>query len=189
MKHIFLITSVLAMSAAMPAQARTTAGSQPELVIGSVSEDAASFLSDDTLSISEADALLERVNVEAVSRFALGRYVRTASEADLTAYNEAFRSYLTSQMQTHLDKFAGGQFEIINTVEREPGDVVVETRVTTTDGDNLPVSWRVKSFDGTWQIIDIEFEGLWLIIEQRAQFQATLDANGGDVGALAAGLS
>lgn len=62
------------------------------------------------------------------------------------------------------------------------------TSVTNADGEQLPVSWRVKSFDGDWQIIDVEFEGLWLVIEQRAQFQATLDANGGDVGALADSL-
>lgn len=181
-----LIACAVAAGLSLSAEARIQ--STPEAVIDTVSSSAMSHLADNNLSENEANDLLSNVNVDAVSRFALGRYVRTASEAELESYNTAFRAYLADQLQTHLGNFAGGSFEIVDTVEREPGDVVVETSVTNADGEQLPVSWRVKSFDGDWQIIDVEFEGLWLVIEQRAQFQATLDANGGDVGALADSL-
>ncbi len=181
-----LIACALAAGLSLSAEARIQ--STPEAVIDTLSSSAMAHLADNTLSASEANDLLSNVNMEAVSRFALGRYVHTASEQDLAAYDAAFRTYLADQLQTHLGNFAGGDFEIVDTVAREADDVIVETRVTNTEGEELPVSWRVKSFEGDWQIIDVEFEGLWLVIEQRAQFQATLDANGGDVAALAASL-
>ena len=177
-----IIACALVSAFALEAQAR--AMETPQELIDTVSQDAVDFLSDEVLSDEEAGALLGAVNVDAISRFALGRYVHQANDAELASYQNAFELYLADQLQTHMSNFSGSEFNVVDTVEREPGDVVVETQVTNAAGETFPVSWRVKSFDGDWQIIDVEFEGLWLIIEQRAQFQAALDANGGDISAL-----
>ena len=94
------IACALAVGLSFSAEARIQ--STPEAVIDSVSSSAMSHLADNNLSENEANDLLSNVNVDAVSRFALGRYARTASEAELESYNTAFRAYLADQLQTHL---------------------------------------------------------------------------------------
>jgi len=165
------ICALALLGGAFSAQAVEQAPTEPTSMVQVISDEAIAFLEDGQLTETEAQDLLSNVNVEAIGQFALGREVHSLSDAQLSSYHTAFREYLTEQMQLHLENFAGGEIEIVDTVERAEGDVVVETTLTPASGESMPVSWRVKDFDGQWKIIDVEAQGLWLAIEQRAQIR------------------
>jgi phospholipid transport system substrate-binding protein len=49
------------------------------------------------------------------------------------------------------------------------------------NGSPITLRWRVIERGGKWSVVDLEFAGLWLAIEQRAQVSAILDRPGADI--------
>ena len=181
--------SGLVLSVALFAQpAFASTGSTPEAVVNSAVERTLSALQDQQISDKEADSILELIDVERVAPFTMGRHWRTMDDATQARFVDAFRQYARVQLRKHLADFSDGDVEILRTVERKPGDAIVTTTVTGIDSKEQTVNWRVNENDG-WKVTDIEAMGLWFAIEQRAQFQAMLDQNGGDVSKLIAEIA
>ncbi|PKP82620.1 MAG: toluene tolerance protein [Alphaproteobacteria bacterium HGW-Alphaproteobacteria-18] len=166
---------------AHPAAANT--GSSPEAVVDKAVQRTLSALEDARISDQEADAILELIDIERVAPFTMGRHWRTMDEPTQARFIEAFHKFARVQLREHLSDFSSAEVEILRTVERKPGDAIVTTKVTGADSKEHMVSWRVNDNDG-WKVTDIEAMGLWFAIEQRAQFQAMLDQNGGNVSQL-----
>ncbi|ABI76030.1 toluene tolerance protein, Ttg2 family [Hyphomonas neptunium ATCC 15444] len=175
------ITGLL-LSAALIAQPAAAVGATPEAVVNTAVERTLSALEDNQISDQEADAILELIDVDRVAPFTMGRHWRTMDDATQASFVKAFRQFARVQLREHLAEFSDAEVEILRTVERKPGDAIVTTKVSA-DSEEHTVSWRVTENDG-WKVTDIEAMGLWFAIEQRAQFQAMLDQNGGNVNEL-----
>lgn len=187
MRHsLSLLAALFGFLLVCPAVANA---SQPAEIVNKLSQDASAFLADGRLSDREAAALLERVDVVGMARFALGAEVRRANPEELEVFLSAFEDYLVVQMQNYLSDLYGAEVQIVRSVSRRVDDAIVETRLQHPSGAGEPISWRLrKSRDGVWRVVDIQAQGLWFAIEQRAQFQAQLDANGGRLDQLVASL-
>lgn len=173
----------LALSMALFAQPAAATGASPEAVVEMAVERTLSALEDQTISNAEADSILELIDVERVAPFTMGRHWRGMDEAEQADFIGAFRQFARIQLRKHLADFSQAEVEILRTVERKPGDAIVTTQVTGVESEAQTVNWRVTENNG-WKVTDIEAMGLWFAIEQRAQFQAMLDKNGGNVRAL-----
>lgn len=161
----------------------STAQETPVEVVEDLSEKTVAFLDDAELQKQEVDRLLADVDVDGIARFALGKYSSRISAEDYTVYESAFRDYLREQLREQLVRFSGGTVEVEDS-NRRGNQSIIETTVTKPDGEKLDVNWRLRKTDNGWEVIDVEAMNLWLAIEQRAQFQADLDKNGGDIAAL-----
>lgn len=173
----------LALSLSVLAQPAAATGASPEAVVEMAVERTLSALEDQTISNAEADSILELIDVERVAPFTMGRHWRGMDEAEQADFIGAFRQFARIQLRKHLADFSQAEVEILRTVERKPGDAIVTTQVTGVESEAQTVNWRVTENNG-WKVTDIEAMGLWFAIEQRAQFQAMLDKNGGNVRAL-----
>lgn len=157
-------------------------------IVEEISGKTVNFLADDQLEAQEMERLLAYVDVDGIARFALGKYGARISDDAYSAYEKAFRGYLKSQIQEHLTRFSDGDVQVEDSIQRG-NQSIVETTVTKPDGETLKVNWRLRKTDMGWEVIDVEAMNLWLAIEQRAQFQAELDASGGDIQSLIRNLS
>ena len=173
----------IALSLALLAQPAAASGASPEAVVETAIDRTLSALQDSTISDQEVDEILKVIDVERVGQFTMGRHWRSMDEATQADFMKAFRTFARVQLREHLADFSEAEVEILRTVERKPGDAIVTTKVSGVDDKEHMVSWRVNDNNG-WKVTDIEAMGLWFAIEQRAQFQAMLDKNGGDVSAL-----
>jgi phospholipid transport system substrate-binding protein len=177
------ITGIFVAAALFSPVASASTGASPEAVVNTAVERTLSALEDSQISNQEADAILELIDVERVAPFTMGRHWRTMDEATQARFVTAFRQFARVQLREHLSEFSQADVEILRTVERKPGDAIVTTKVSNGDAKEHVVSWRVIDNDG-WKVTDIEAMGLWFAIEQRAQFQAMLDKNGGNISEL-----
>lgn len=177
------IAGVFVAAALFSPVASASTGASPEAVVNTAVERTLSALEDSQISNQEADAILELIDVERVAPFTMGRHWRTMDEATQARFVTAFRQFARVQLREHLSEFSQADVEILRTVERKPGDAIVTTKVSNGDAKEHVVSWRVIDNDG-WKVTDIEAMGLWFAIEQRAQFQAMLDKNGGNISEL-----
>jgi ABC-type transporter MlaC component len=134
------------------------------------------------------DLLLSMVDVKRVALFTLGPYARDAGEADIEKFTAAFTDYLTAVYRRGLDTYKGEALEVIGSNERAQDDVIVNVIARDRSATSSParIGFRVRrAKSGGTIITDLEIEGAWLAITQRAEFIAYLERHGGDVAELA----
>jgi phospholipid transport system substrate-binding protein len=172
-KLLFVSAALAAMTPVASAASNTS--SPAELLVS----DAASQISHAERE-RIADSVLEHMDVNAIARFTLGRHGRAMSETDKARFASAFENFLRRQIEMNASEFIGVQIKVTKTVERNARDAVVTTQV---EGNGSPITlrWRVIERAGKWSVVDLEFAGLWLAIEQRAQVSAILDRPGADI--------
>ena len=124
------------------------------------------------------------VDMNRVARFALGQYVRQASDAQMAEYLPLFRKYATSVYQTTLDPYSGESLEVTGSVDRSDRDFIVNSKVVGAKPGSqyadLIVHWRVyRAADGAQSVVDAGASGVWLAIEQQSTFKSVIANNGG----------
>lgn len=183
---LFVAGSAFAL---VPAAQASNEGHDAAAVVTSTADEAINALSDQSISDSEAERVLSDVDIDAVARFTLGNKWSELSSEQQTRYVDAFRVFARNQMKEHLSGLSGAEIKVTDVVPRGDDDAIVVTSVTTSDSDRpQEMSWRVVA-DGSWHIVDIQAQDVWFAIEQRAQFDAILDRNNGDIDALIAEIS
>ncbi|MEZ5953161.1 MAG: ABC transporter substrate-binding protein [Hyphomonas sp.] len=155
-----------ALFAALPLAAH--AGPEAEAVI----EQAARDIFD---PVDGEKAFTGTIDVPTVARFSLGKHARRISADEEARFTDAFRHYLANTYRSNVDKFDNVDVIVVGSIDRSPTDSIVETRIRPEGKEAMTVRWRVIARDGEWRVVDVEFLGLWLAIEQRAQIAAILD--------------
>ncbi|WP_300380538.1 phospholipid-binding protein MlaC [Henriciella sp.] len=130
----------------------------------------------------------EFANLNAVSRFVIGKYANRFSEEELSRYQKAFKTYALAVYENELDAYRGEEVTIEGSTDRTANDSIVDTKIARADGREMNVRWRVLNRNGEYQVVDValDIEGnlIWLAIEQRAQFLSLLDRTNGSADAL-----
>ncbi|MEL7545630.1 MAG: ABC transporter substrate-binding protein [Pseudomonadota bacterium] len=127
-----------------------------------------------------ADILLRHVDADAIARFTLGRHANRLDQSELAAYEAAFEGFLRRQLQRHSHEIAGVRIDVVRADQRSPRDAIVTTRIYQNEAGQA-LRWRVIERGGRWRVVDLEFAGVWLAIEQRAQINALLDRPGATI--------
>jgi phospholipid transport system substrate-binding protein len=190
-----MIRSVLAAAALIfsaAAGAQETTASQAETFVQSNAQsviETLQALNDGERDLAEVraefrDRIDQLADVERITNFVLGRYRRTASEEELSAFRQTFREYAISVYETELTNYADQTLSVVSSVTRSPGDYVVRSEVTGGPGGRTyEVNWRVLESDGELQVLDAQVFGVWLAQTQREQILSIIGNNRGQVSA------
>lgn len=124
-----------------------------------------------------------------IAMFTLGQYSNGAMPEQLSAFQNAFTDYALAAYEARIDRLQGGQIKVTGTVMRAPDDFVVNAEIIkSVEAENrepLKLALRLRSQpDGSFVMTDMQFEGVWLAISQRADFTAFLQQHHGDISAL-----
>jgi phospholipid transport system substrate-binding protein len=123
------------------------------------------------------------VDVEAVARFCLGRYWRSATPQQQKEFVAQFRRYLMANITGKVGEYQGVTFSMGRAQPRD-ADVAVSTIVTRPGNAPNKVDWIVSTESGAPKIIDVVAEGTSLRLTQRSDYSAFLTRNNGNVQAL-----
>jgi phospholipid transport system substrate-binding protein len=185
-----MVGGLAASAAAQPT--RQHAAPTAEAFVQSEATKALSILRDSSMSLSaKKEAFYTFINqvadVPKITDFVLGRYRRSLTPAQYSAFAEAFRAYADSVYETRLADYRGQGLSVTGSIARTPDDVVV-TSVITGEGASGPssvVNWRVlRGADGRWHVVDVQAQGVWLAIVEQQDFASTLANHNGDIGVL-----
>lgn len=165
-----IIISALLVLTAQP----VLAGEAAEEVIETAAEQ---------LSAGEFDgaALVETLSVDGIARFTLGKYARRMEAEELDRFTAAFEQFLIETFDTESQRFEGAEIVVEGSHDRNERDSIVLTQVRLPDTEPLDVRWRLIERNGEWRAVDVEIQGLWLAVEQRAQMVAILGETGATV--------
>ncbi|HEY2835768.1 MAG TPA: ABC transporter substrate-binding protein [Rhizomicrobium sp.] len=136
--------------------------------------------------------LLGLTDMKRIADFTLGQYRRSASPADVTAFEVAFQNYAVAVYQSYFTKYAGQTLKVTGSQARTPDDFIVATQLIDPNDSGqqpLEVDFRVRTDSGKPVVVDFSVAGIWLALEERDQFTAFLGQNNGNVRTLITHLS
>jgi phospholipid transport system substrate-binding protein len=117
--------------------------------------------------------------------FTLGQYANSSSKADIDAFIAAFTDYTVDVYDRRLNKYKDQILKVTGSSARAADDVVVNSEATDPAHPNNPpykVAFRIrKAADGRFILTDLNVEGVWQSISQRAEFTAFLQQHAGNI--------
>ena len=187
------LSAPLTMAAVAPAQAQASrqhGDPTAESFVQAQASRALAVLNDPSQSLAAKKrdfyALINQVaDVPRITDFVLGRYRRSLTPAQYSAFSEAFRDYADSVYQSRLSDYHGETLQVTGSLVRQPGDVVVTSQVT---GGQFKqpavVLWRLLRGPSGWRVVDVQAQGVWLAVVEQQDFTSTLANNRGDIDVL-----
>lgn len=141
----------------------------------------ASDMADDVRHEAFRGILSEGLAVDFIGRLMLGSHRRTATEEQLRRYEQVFPDYITRLYASQLAKLAKVRMQVVETEPINDRDVRVRTNLFRENGDPIVVDWRVRRRrEDQFQIIDIFFEGVSIVLTKRDEFNALVRKRGFD---------
>ncbi len=152
-------------------------------------------LSDEERSAQFRDFMLSLTDMRRIAVFTLGPYVNRAEESEIDDFVEAFTEYAVTVYEDRLSRYRGQTMSVSGSNDRAEDDSVVSAIVYTPNDaidpntQSINVAFRVReNADGNPIVIDMQVEGVWLAVSQRADFTSYLQQNNGSVLSLADSL-
>ena len=160
---------------------------EEENFVTSFADSAISILSNDSLSDVErtssfTELVMSSIDLNLISKFVLSKAWKNASDEQKEAYLIAFKDYFVSSYANKLDQYAGEKVDVVGS--QEAGKyVIVESNIIREGTDTLKINlkWRLLNKDNQIKIIDLNIEGISLVIAQREEFQSFLANNDYDL--------
>lgn len=148
-------------------------------------------LSDEERSTQFYDFMISLTDMRRIAVFTLGPYVNRASESEIDDFVQAFTDYAITVYEDRLSRYAGQTMRVTGSTDRAEDDSVVNAIVYTPNDaidpntQSINVAFRVREdADGNAIVIDMQVEGIWIAVSQRADFTSYLQQNNGRVPAL-----
>ena len=167
--------------------AQTSNYSDEEKFVITFTEEAISILSNDTINDSEktkafTSLVMSSIDLSLISKFVLARSWKESSDDQKQRYLIAFKNYFVNSYANKLDQYSGEKIAIIDS-EEAGKYVIVNSNIVREGTDTLKINlkWRLLNRDGQIKIIDLNIEGISLIIAQREEFQSFLANNNYDL--------
>lgn len=119
--------------------------------------------------------VLPRFDFKRMSRLALGRYWRRASEAQKQAFTNAFRELLVRTYATALLNYSDEEI-VYKPLRQSPraNEVTVNTLVSEPGGTPVPIDYRLHRENGQWKVYDVSVDGISLVSNYRSSFASQI---------------
>ena len=160
---------------------------EEENFVTSFADSAISILSNDTISDAErtsgfTELVMSSIDLNLISKFVLSKAWKNASDEQKENYLIAFKDYFVSSYANKLNQYTGEKIDVIGS--QEAGKyVIVESNIVREGTDTLKINlkWRLLNKNNQIKIIDLNIEGISLVIAQREEFQSFLANNDYDL--------
>tara|TARA_Y100000590_G_C15281924_1_gene849148 strand:+ start:25 stop:618 length:594 start_codon:yes stop_codon:yes gene_type:complete len=129
--------------------------------------------------------VMSAIDLNLISQFVLSKTWKSATNEQKERYISAFKTYFINSYANKLDQYSNEKI-IVNGAEEAGKYVIVDTNIVREGTDTLKINlkWRLLNKNGDIKIIDLNIEGISLVIAQREEFQSFLANNNGDLEAL-----
>tara|TARA_B100000965_G_scaffold400895_1_gene423655 strand:+ start:544 stop:1137 length:594 start_codon:yes stop_codon:yes gene_type:complete len=161
-----------------------------EKFVKSFADKATVILADNQINKKEkndqfTDLVMSAIDLNLISQFVLSKTWKSATHDQKERYISAFKTYFINSYANKLDQYSGEKI-IVSGSEAAGKYVIVDTNIVREGTDTLKINlkWRLLNKNGDIKIIDLNIEGISLVIAQREEFQSFLVNNNNDIEAL-----
>ena len=173
-----------------PLNASGTDLKDEEEFVNKFADEAIIILSNNEISENEkndkfTNLVMSAIDLNLISQFVLSKTWKSATDDQKERYISAFKKYFINSYANKLDQYSGEK--ILVTGSEEAGKYVIVDSNIIREGTNtlkINLKWRLLNINGDIKIIDLNIEGISLVIAQREEFQSFLTNNNSDLEAL-----
>ena len=193
MRQYFSLVFGAALFAAGAANAEVNAQKAEDFIKQVTTEGIEEIINSD-VSLEEKDARFaklfnEYLDLDFIGRFVLGRYWKTSTPKQRTAFIDVYREMNIKTWSKRFDEFKGKTFIFKGTTaSNSANQIFVNTEVPMEQGAPAKVVWRVKETDGKFKVVDIIIENVSLAITARNEYTAYIKKSPDGVDGLIANL-
>jgi len=124
-------------------------------------------------------------DIPKIAQFVLGRYWRTADEAQRQQFIQAFTAYMIRVYWSRFNQYAGESFKVTGQRQETNGATLVSTEIIQSNGKPpAKVDWWVIKSGNGYKITDVSIEGVSQAVTYRQEFASVIERGGGQVSAL-----
>ena len=181
---------IIALFLVLPLSSYGKTFEEEEDFINKFAVEAITILSDETLNENDrnnefTNLVMSSIDINLISKFALSKSWKTATDEQKEAYINAFKKYFINSYANKLNQYSGEKI-IVSGSEEAGKYIIVNSNIVREGTDTLKISlkWRLLNKNGVIKIIDLNIEGISLVIAQREEFQSFLANNDGSLDAL-----
>ena len=133
------------------------------------------------LRVIANEVIFSRVDFDTLSRWVLGKYWRTASPQQRTAFIAEFREMILRSYLRSVSAYRDNGVRFLQPrSDREKGLAVVNAEIDQPDGPVAHVTFRMRRVTEEWKIYDVAVEGISLVATHRTSFSQQIRSDGMD---------
>jgi phospholipid transport system substrate-binding protein len=117
-----------------------------------------------------------------IAKWVLGRYWRRATQAQRDKYVQLFEDLMVISYADRFERYSGETLSVERSEVRGGKDALVHSKLVRPNGQKtIDVTWRVRSKDGIFRIVDIMVEGLSMGLTQQKEYASFIRQHGGKI--------
>ncbi|WP_170396605.1 MlaC/ttg2D family ABC transporter substrate-binding protein [Ruegeria arenilitoris] len=182
----FIATGLAGLAlSALPAFAQTEASAKALVVsvVDDINRVIASGKSEKAMIRDFEKIFVQYADVPIMARYVLGADGRSASPSQIKQFTSAFQGYISNKYGRRFREFIGGQVTVRNARKIKAG-YEVRTSVKLQGSSPFEVTFLVSDKSGRDKFFNMFIEGVNMLLTERTEIGAMLDARGGDLNRL-----
>jgi len=155
--------------------------------IESLAAETEAIWSDATLSTEDRKVAFhalfsDAADVRLLAKAMLGRHYRSASVSQRKAYLDAMETYVVNEIDSYMGQIGFRELLVRGTTPASgrQGHLFVRTLVEREDGDAILADWRIRKRNDQFHIVNLEIEGINMVLTNRERFSARVSEIGLD---------
>ena len=179
----FLSTALLAATLVVSHVAMAANPAAAKGFVDTLANQVLTLVKDSNVSASEKEAKIEsifsdKVDIDFVAKFVLGKNWRTATPEQQADYVAAYKPFILKNYASKLTKYSGQTYTLKNA--RADGDAsVVTMEINDPNGQKVNIDYKLKG-DSNFKVVDITVEGVSMLTTQRSEFNGIIERKGLD---------
>ena len=174
-RYLLITLGAVVFAATVLLRAPVASAETPVTFVERLGSDALDVLDNEDLTKDQRmDAFLRVLDagfdIDAMGRFVLGRYWRTANEMERKEYLMLFRERVARLFASRLGRFNGEGFKVIDSRAQSVNLTVVASQLLLPPLPPISVDWHVRRRGGDYRIIDVVVQGISETQTQRNSF-------------------
>jgi phospholipid transport system substrate-binding protein len=189
-RRILALLAFIVFCGALPSPAPATTAADPGAFVNELVNAALKMLDDKKLSEPERQAKFRQIldtdfDMPRISKFVLGRYWTEASDPDKQQFQKLFEDYVVRSYSQRFSEYSGEQVKVVGSRPESETSTLVQSQILRASGaPPAKVDWRVRKDDRGFKIVDVDVEGVSMVLTQREEFSSVIQRAGGSVAGL-----
>jgi phospholipid transport system substrate-binding protein len=127
--------------------------------------------------------LLQDFDMPLIARFVIGRYWAEASDQEKQQFQALFQEYVVRAYAQRFSEYSGETVKILGSRKASETSTLVQSQVLRPNGaPPAKVDWRVRKGDAGFKVVDVDVEGVSMVLTQREEFGSVMQRTGGVAG-------
>ncbi len=124
--------------------------------------------------------ILAEFDFDSIARIVLGRDWKDLSQEKQQSFLQKFSALSIATYVSRFDGFSGESFVVDEIDQKKPNQVIVKTRLITSDGESVSLNYMVHETQGDWRILNVIAQGISDLSLKRSEYRSIVKNDGFD---------